>query len=135
MKLKKLIASHFANYAEAWAANSLIDQGRIQPLLTATYTLDQVNEGYADMMDNKNVRGVIQLAYDRGVPLYNAGRADSCVAIYEVAAVSLLSFSEDLSDRDRERLTEALRQIAGWLDGDDYQVRVFEIAGVAPSSL
>ena len=33
MKLKKLIASHFANYAEAYAANRLIDQGRIHPML------------------------------------------------------------------------------------------------------
>ena len=31
MKLKRLLSSHFANYAEAWAANRLIDQGRIQP--------------------------------------------------------------------------------------------------------
>ena len=44
MKLKKLIASHFANYAEAYAANRLIDQGRIHPLLQATYPLDQVGE-------------------------------------------------------------------------------------------
>ncbi|MEG3600068.1 MAG: crotonyl-CoA carboxylase/reductase, partial [Actinomycetota bacterium] len=31
MKLKQLMSSHFANYAESWAANRLIDQGRIQP--------------------------------------------------------------------------------------------------------
>ena len=37
MKLKRLISSHFANYAEAWAANRLIDQGRIQPLLSAVF--------------------------------------------------------------------------------------------------
>ena len=34
MRLKKLIGSHFANYAESYAANKLLDQGRIQPLLT-----------------------------------------------------------------------------------------------------
>jgi crotonyl-CoA reductase len=44
MKLKKLIASHFANYAEAWAANKLVGQGRIQPLLSAVYPLDDVGE-------------------------------------------------------------------------------------------
>jgi crotonyl-CoA reductase len=44
MKLKKLIASHFANYAEAWAANKLVSQGRIQPLLSAVYPLDEVGE-------------------------------------------------------------------------------------------
>src|SRR5215207_3633137 len=44
MKLKRLIASHFANYAEAWAANKLINQGKIQPLLSAVYGLDEVGE-------------------------------------------------------------------------------------------
>ena len=38
MKLKQLISSHFANYAEAWAANRLIDQGRIHPVLSASRT-------------------------------------------------------------------------------------------------
>ncbi len=31
----------------------------LDEMVTTTYTLDQVNEGYADMLDNKNVRGVI----------------------------------------------------------------------------
>ena len=39
MKLKRLISSHFANYAEAYAANRLVDQGRIQPLLSAVHPL------------------------------------------------------------------------------------------------
>ena len=34
-------------------------QIKLDELVTRTYTLDQVNEGYADMMANKNVRGVI----------------------------------------------------------------------------
>src|SRR5215207_3025671 len=42
MKLKRLISSHFANYAEAYAANRLIDQGRIQPLLSAVHPLTEV---------------------------------------------------------------------------------------------
>jgi crotonyl-CoA reductase len=44
MTLKRVISSHFANYAEAWAANRLIDQGKIHPLLSQTYTLDRVGE-------------------------------------------------------------------------------------------
>jgi crotonyl-CoA reductase len=39
MKLKRLIASHFANYSEAWAANRLVSQRRIQPLLSAVHPL------------------------------------------------------------------------------------------------
>ena len=35
MKLKRIVSSHFANYHEAWDANRLIDQGRIQPVLSA----------------------------------------------------------------------------------------------------
>ena len=27
--------------------------------MTRRYTLDEVNEGYADMLDGKNIRGVI----------------------------------------------------------------------------
>jgi crotonyl-CoA reductase len=52
MKLKKLISSHFANYAEAWAANRLIDQGRIQPLLSETFTLEQVGEAARNVHRN-----------------------------------------------------------------------------------
>ncbi len=44
MKLKQLVSSHFANYAESWAANKLLCEGKIQPLLTDTYTLEQVGE-------------------------------------------------------------------------------------------
>ena len=34
-------------------------QLKLDEMVTNTYTLDQVNDGYADMMDNKNIRGVI----------------------------------------------------------------------------
>ncbi len=47
MRLKKLIGSHFANYAESYAANKLLDQGRIQPLLTQTYDLARCRRGLA----------------------------------------------------------------------------------------
>lgn len=32
---------------------------KLDELITRTYTLDQVNQGYADLMDGKNIRGVI----------------------------------------------------------------------------
>ena len=34
-------------------------QIKLDEMITNTYTLDQVNEGYQDMLDHKNVRGVI----------------------------------------------------------------------------
>jgi crotonyl-CoA reductase len=44
MKLKTIKSSHFANYKEAWEANRLIAKGRIQPVLSATFPLEQVGE-------------------------------------------------------------------------------------------
>ena len=41
MKLKRLIASHFANYDEAWQANRLIAKGMIQPLLSDVVPLEE----------------------------------------------------------------------------------------------
>jgi crotonyl-CoA reductase len=44
MKLKTIKGSHFANYREAWDANRLIAKGKIQPILSVTYPLDQTGE-------------------------------------------------------------------------------------------
>ena len=32
---------------------------KLDELITTTYTLDQINQGYQDMLDGKNIRGVI----------------------------------------------------------------------------
>src|SRR6476619_1219883 len=40
MKLKRIVSSHFANYREAWAANRLIAEGKIQPMLSRVYPLE-----------------------------------------------------------------------------------------------
>jgi crotonyl-CoA reductase len=68
MKLKRLISSHFANYEEAWAANKLIDQGRIHPIMSSVYTLDQVGEATLAMHQNKaeGKLGVLCLASGEG---------------------------------------------------------------------
>jgi crotonyl-CoA reductase len=44
MKLKTIKASHFANYKEAWEANRLISLGKIQPILSAVYSLPEVGD-------------------------------------------------------------------------------------------
>jgi crotonyl-CoA reductase len=69
MKLKNLIGSHFANYAESYAANKLLDQGKIQPLLTKTYTLDQVGEASLAVHHNEadGKLGVLCLAPSEGL--------------------------------------------------------------------
>jgi S-(hydroxymethyl)glutathione dehydrogenase/alcohol dehydrogenase len=40
---------------------SLWHEGHIKlnELITRTYTLDEINEGYQDLMDGKNIRGVV----------------------------------------------------------------------------
>ena len=43
-----------------WDAPAIGDrQLQLDEMITKTYTLDEVNQGYADMLDNKNIRGVI----------------------------------------------------------------------------
>jgi crotonyl-CoA reductase len=69
MKLKRLLSSHFANYAEAWAANKLIDQGRIHPVISATYALTEVGAAARAVHRNEaeGKLGVLCLAPDEGL--------------------------------------------------------------------
>ena len=69
MKLKRLLASHFANYAEAYAANRLIDQGRIQPLLSAVHPLTEVGVAARAIHRNEHEGkiGVLCLAPTEGL--------------------------------------------------------------------
>ena len=69
MKLKQIVSSHFANYAEAWQMNRLIDRGAIQPILSAVYPLTGVGE--AALQVHKNLHegklGVLCLADEEGL--------------------------------------------------------------------
>jgi crotonyl-CoA reductase len=69
MKLKRLMASHFANYQEAWQANRLIDMGRIQPLLSEVYTLEQTGEAARRIHRNEHEGklGILCLAPTEGL--------------------------------------------------------------------
>jgi crotonyl-CoA reductase len=69
MKLKNLKASHFANYQEAWQANRLLDLGRIQPLLSAVYPLEQTGEAALKIHRNEHEGkiGVLCLAPGEGL--------------------------------------------------------------------
>jgi crotonyl-CoA reductase len=69
MKLKRLIASHFANYQEAWNANRLISMGRIQPLLSAVHPLEDVGEAARTIHRNEHEGkiGVLCLAPQEGL--------------------------------------------------------------------
>ncbi len=68
MKLKEIISSHFANYEEAWAMNKLIDQGAIQPILSAVYDLEDIGEASNQIHHNlhEGKLGVLCLADGEG---------------------------------------------------------------------
>ena len=78
MKLKQLMSSHFANYAESWAANRLIDQGRIQPLLSKVYTLDVTGEAARAVHRNEieGKAGVLCLAPSEGLGIDDPEKRD-----------------------------------------------------------
>jgi hypothetical protein len=62
-------------------------------------------------------RAVIELAVERGVPLFNAGQHAACAAVYEVAVESLVkSHTEALTDKDRAALQAALSKMRGEKD-------------------
>jgi uncharacterized surface protein with fasciclin (FAS1) repeats len=60
----------------------------------------------------RKAMAVIELAIERGAPLYNAGKPEACAAIYEVAARGLLDgFGDVLSEKATGRLRDALKAI------------------------
>jgi crotonyl-CoA reductase len=69
MKLKTIKSSHFANYREAWDANRLISLGKIQPILSAVYSLDDVGEAAFQVHRNlhEGKIGVLCLAPAEGL--------------------------------------------------------------------
>jgi len=69
MKLKSIKSSHFANYREAWDANKLICQGRIQPILSAAHPLEDVGEAAYQVHRNlhEGKIGVLCLAPEEGL--------------------------------------------------------------------
>ena len=69
MNLKKILGSHFANYAEAWAANDLIARGLIHPTLSKTYSLEQASQAAFDVHRNlhQGKVGVLCLAPEEGL--------------------------------------------------------------------
>ena len=68
MRLKRLVGSHFANYREAYAANRLIAKGMIDPVLSQSFTLDQVGEAAYQVHRNMHEGkiGVLCLAQQEG---------------------------------------------------------------------
>jgi crotonyl-CoA reductase len=62
------VSSHFANYQEAWDMNRLIDQGAIQPVMSACYDLEQVGDAALAVHQNKARASSPSAAWRRGGP-------------------------------------------------------------------
>ena len=69
MKLKSIVSSHFANYREAWDANRLICDGKVQPLLSRVYALTDTGEaaGVVHRNETEGKVGVLCLAPEEGL--------------------------------------------------------------------
>jgi crotonyl-CoA reductase len=52
MNLKRIVGSHFANYKEAWSANRLAALGKIHPILSRTYPLEEAGEAAYQVHQN-----------------------------------------------------------------------------------
>jgi crotonyl-CoA reductase len=67
--IKRIVGSHFANYAEAWAANDLIRRGLIHPTLSRTYALSAASQAASDVYRNlhQGKVGVVCLAPGEGL--------------------------------------------------------------------
>jgi crotonyl-CoA reductase len=69
MKLKSIVSSHFANYKEAWAANQLVSEGKIQPMLSKVFTLDDTGQAAFEVHHNmhEGKLGILCLAPEEGL--------------------------------------------------------------------
>ncbi len=73
MNLKRIIGSHFANYREAWEANTLISRGKIHPTLSSAYALEDTAQAAYDVHRNlhQGKVGVRCLAPTEGLGIRN----------------------------------------------------------------
>ena len=69
MKLKRILSSHFANYAESYAANKLVAQGKIVPMLSAVHRMENTGEAAYQVHHNQHEGkiGVLCLAPEEGL--------------------------------------------------------------------
>ncbi|MFI7589625.1 crotonyl-CoA carboxylase/reductase [Spongisporangium articulatum] len=78
MNLKRIIGSHFANYAEAWEANDLIARGLIHPTLSKSYSLENAGQAAFDVHRNlhQGKVGVLCLAPEEGLGVRDTAKRE-----------------------------------------------------------
>lgn len=57
MRQKRLQGSHLSNDEQAAAVTALVDQGKIDPCLSHTFTFDEIGEAHQAMHDNRHPSG------------------------------------------------------------------------------
>ncbi|HXY91397.1 MAG TPA: crotonyl-CoA carboxylase/reductase [Acidimicrobiia bacterium] len=69
MNQKTLKGCHYANYREAWEANRLVCEGKIQPVLSAVFPFEETAEAVAQVNANahEGKLGVLVLAPEEGL--------------------------------------------------------------------
>jgi len=66
----------------------------------------------------KAVSGIVELAIERGAPIFNDGRPEACAAIYEVAITALIDLAPETVGNDAvQRLRLALAEGQSEKDG------------------
>ncbi|MDG2113003.1 MAG: crotonyl-CoA carboxylase/reductase [Actinomycetota bacterium] len=97
MKLKQIVSSHFANYAEAWEMNRLLDMGAIQPILSKTFALEDTGEAAWQVHKNQHEGklGVLCLAPGPGQGITDPEKRDRIgedkITLFQRHAASLES--------------------------------------------
>ena len=79
MRLKQIVSSHFANYSEAWEMNRLLDEGRIQPILSKTFDLKDTGEAAYQVHHNQHEGklGVLCLSPEAGLGVTNPEKREA----------------------------------------------------------
>jgi uncharacterized surface protein with fasciclin (FAS1) repeats len=72
------------------------------------HVIDQVLIPEAKQSSREAAMGAIKMAIHHGAPIYNAGDAAGCAALYHMTAVSLLEAHADLPPHSRQALERAL---------------------------
>lgn len=88
----------------------------------------------AEMSVTRDAQRVIELAIDRGAPLYNMGQEAACAAVYEVATVALLA-NVDLPTTARNALRNGFERASRTHSSDDKAWRLREGLDAAYLSL
>ncbi len=84
------------------------------------HVIDRVLLPPEQMSKSEACRAVITRAIHLGVPMYNDGDHAACAAIYEVAAMSVMSFAaEDMPDGIRAQLRHAMQRAKKSHDADE----------------